>query len=182
MDQGKVAFFDQTAGELERQGAMGGLVLGHDDEPRCPPVQTVDDTRSGNVTDATQIRTMVKQCIDESARVVTRRRMHDHVGRFDDDQQIFVFMEDIQGDVFRLGLGRFRRRNFDFDPLSLMEVSRRTHRPTADADQTLFAPPLGLRAARSFDVGGEGSIDSHVFFLGLHDPAHDPIRSGGSGF
>jgi hypothetical protein len=60
IDQRQVAFFDQAAGELDGQGVMGGLVFGDNDEPRCPPVQTVDDAGSGNVTDATQVRAMVK--------------------------------------------------------------------------------------------------------------------------
>jgi hypothetical protein len=60
--------------------------------------------------------------------------MYDHVRWFDDNQQIFVFIKDVQGYVFWLGLGRLRRRNFDLDPLSRMEVARGTHLPTADAD------------------------------------------------
>jgi len=142
----------------------------------------MDDTRSDYVTDATQVGTMVKKRIDQSSRVVAGCRVHDHMGRLDDDQQVFIFIKDVQRDVFGLGLGGLRRGNLDLDCLSSMEVSRGTHRPPAYKDESLFTPTLGLRPARSLDVVRDRSIDSDVFFLRLHDPAHEPVWRTGLGF
>jgi hypothetical protein len=136
----------------------------------------VDDAGSGDVTDATQVRTVVKERIHQGPRVVARRRVYDHVGRLDDDQQIFVFIMDVEGDVFRLGLGGFRPRNLNFDTLACMQVPRGAHRPPADTDESFFAPSFRLRATRSFDVFRDGPVDSDVVFFGFYTPTQYPAR------
>ena len=48
------------------------------------------------------LRIMVKQCIDQSARLIARTRMHDHTDRLIDDQHFIIFIDHIDVYIFWL--------------------------------------------------------------------------------
>jgi len=94
-------------GKGVRQGAMGKIVLGDDENAARVLVETVDDAGATHAADARERRTaMVKQRVDERAGPVARARMDDETDRFVDHDQIVVLVKDRQVD--RLGF-RFSR-------------------------------------------------------------------------
>jgi hypothetical protein len=86
---------------------MRGVVLGDDDATACLLVETVNDAGSFRAADSGKIRAMREQCIHERVPCVTRAGMNDKAGRLVDDNQVFVFMQNFEGDRLRLRINFF---------------------------------------------------------------------------
>ncbi len=75
----------------------------------------MDDSGAQGVVSRGDILTMAEERIDKGARPVAGGGVDDHSGRFVNGEHVFVFVEDIEGDIFRGngGLGRCLKANFD---------------------------------------------------------------------
>lgn len=91
---------------------MRAFVLGHDQQPRRILVDAVHQTGAQiALPEHRQRAQMIGQGIDQRPVPVAVARVHDHAGGLVDDQQIVVFVGDIERDVLRhdldlaLGIG-----------------------------------------------------------------------------
>ncbi len=87
--------------EHVKQCLMGDQAFCHDKASRCPLIQPVNNAGSVNTVNHGKVRAVVDQCMHQSARTVSMRRMHDHPGGLVKDEEMIVFEQDIQGDIFR---------------------------------------------------------------------------------
>ena len=100
--------------QLRHQLGMRLDGLGHHHQPGGVLVEAMDDTGARHIDD---IRHMVQQGIEQRTVGMPGSRMHHQPGRLVDDQQVLVFVDDIQCNVlgqpfalgFLLGLQRQQR-------------------------------------------------------------------------
>ena len=113
-DDGKVLLLDRARLELDRQPVMGLIVPGHENRAAGVAVQSMHDARPQRPAAAAEAGAKVElQRTDKRSRPVSAGRMHDHPRRLVDDDQVLVFEEDLQGNLFRpRGLaGNFRQND-----------------------------------------------------------------------
>jgi hypothetical protein len=121
-----------------------------------------------------------EQGVDESAAVAcvvggAGSCVDHHAGGFVDDGEVFVFVKDVERDVFGDGVkGCGLRGAFDFDGLAAAEFLFGLGRVAVDADLTGFDEELD---AGSADVGegvGEILVEAEVGGGGVGDERTDP--------
>lgn len=112
---------DLPFAKLARQLPMGGIMFGHHHDTRRASIEPVDDARAGDAPDAAQITHVVKQCVHECAPSVARGRVHNHPGGLVDDHEVFVLIENCDGQVFWDGRGGDRPRHRDIDGLTRLQ-------------------------------------------------------------
>ena len=88
---------------------MRAVVFGDEQQARRVPVEPVDDSRPQHAADAGQVDAVGEQRVHKCMPRVARRRMHGQAGRLIDNQQVVVFIDDAQGDCFRLDVEGQRR-------------------------------------------------------------------------
>jgi hypothetical protein len=102
--QGVVGLLDFAARELAGEGEVGCVVLGYDEAAAGIFVEAVNDAGAGDAADAAQFAAaVVEQGVDEGAVLVAGRRVDDEAGRFVEDEQAAVLVEDLKGDGLGLG-------------------------------------------------------------------------------
>jgi len=58
---------------------------------------------------------VVEESVDQRARVIAERRMRYHTGTFVHNQELIIFVDDIEGDIFRTGIRSRRARKCHLD-------------------------------------------------------------------
>ena len=97
---------------------MGFVIFGNDHDAAGILIQPVHDAGADHPVDARQVLTVKQQRIDQRARIMSRRRMHYHASGFIEHDHIFIFIDDIQRNVFRLRLQRNRPGQYDLKYIS----------------------------------------------------------------
>ena len=110
-EQRRVHLLDRTLLELALERANRVIVLGDDHHAGRILIQPVHDTRSQFPADALQVRAVRQNRIDQRPRRIPCSRMHHHPRRFVHDEDVAIFIYDIQWQRFRLDRNRLRRRN-----------------------------------------------------------------------
>ena len=91
---------------------MGKIVFGNRQKPAGILVDPVDDARPLHPADTGKIvAAVIKQRIDQRSVIYARRRVNGHSRRLVDDDQVIVFKNHIERNVFRRRFGFFRRRH-----------------------------------------------------------------------
>ena len=110
---------------------MGRVRFGHNDDPRGIFIKTVDQTGPCPAADSGEIMTMGEEGMDQGSGVMTGRGVHHQTGRFVQDNDRRILIQDIQRDGFRDEFKGFRGGNTTdqvvagadlvvrFDPLSV---------------------------------------------------------------
>jgi hypothetical protein len=88
---------------------MGDVVFRRDHDPRSVFVKPVDDAGPGGVVQRRECPAVEEERVDKRSCVVPICRMCHHPCRLVDDNDIAVFIHDIERNVFRKG---FLRRGF----------------------------------------------------------------------
>ena len=112
-NQRDVLFFHFMLLELAGELRVRLVVLDRDHQPRGFLVQTVHDPRAQRRIKIRKLTAMEQKRVDQRPGIIPLRRMNEHAGRFIDDQQEFVFVKNIQGDI--LGGNRVRVQKFGRD-------------------------------------------------------------------
>jgi len=103
-DQRLVAALECPCFQLPGEVLVGGVVLGHHHQPAGVLVESMHNAGPGNAADARQaVPAMGQQGIDQRSVHMPRRRMHYQALLFVDDDQVLIFINDVDGQ--RLGLG-----------------------------------------------------------------------------
>ncbi len=105
---GVVDLFESAPGELGLELLVGGVIFGDDEAAAGIAVEAVDDAWAGDAADAAELAgAVVEEGVDEGMLVVADARVDDESGGFVEDEEVVVFEEDMEGDIFGLGAGRF---------------------------------------------------------------------------
>lgn len=165
-DESQIPFLDLAIVELPGKLGVRAVVLCHHHQSGCSAIQTVHDTRPSLAADATQVFDMMQQGVDERALAVPRGRMDHHAGRFVDDNDVRIVIDDRQWEGLRLRRRRFGRRNLQRDQLAFSDdrtgaADFATHVGEPLPDQT-----LNLRACMVRDLSGEDMIEPLAAVLG----------------
>jgi len=111
--QGQVDFFNGASGELLGEEIVGVIVFGNHDAAAGFLIQAVDDPGALFASDAREVRAVVEEGIDQGMSRISHGRMDHQTRGFIDHNQVVVFEEDIQGDVFSYDIGGFGGWFFD---------------------------------------------------------------------
>jgi hypothetical protein len=105
--EGMIGFMNLSLLKISHQGSQSKLGLGHKHDPGGVLIQTVDNSRATS-SRFRKILAPVQQPVYQGAAMVPAGRMHDHAGRFADDQKVLILKEDCEIDLLRdkrMGLG-----------------------------------------------------------------------------
>ena len=176
--QRQIAPFQTVDGELSGQAVVRGVVFGDHHQPAGVLVQPVYDAGARDAADSRQgIPAMRQKRVHQSVVAVARRGVDDHARRFVQNQQIVVFVHDVQRNVLRLGNGGGRLRNFQpvhfardgFTVPIRNDGAVRRHRPPFDQGGNPAARQSGAQrqpfVQPRFGFGGidGGGCDDGVF-------------------
>ena len=100
-DEREINLFHCARGELFGQFAMRDIIFRHYKASACFLVETVNDTGPFFSADPGQRRAVTEQRIDQSMLALTRTRVNGKSGRFIDDDDVFVFEEDVERNRLR---------------------------------------------------------------------------------
>src|SRR5690348_3811057 len=122
---------------------------------------------------------MRDQRIDECSVRISGRRVHDQASRFFDDDEILIFIDDLQGYVLALRNGRRRRGNADrvdftgFDPEIAVSYRFASVRNGSVLDQLLKA-----RTADVAECGDKKAVEPPTRLVVLNDGSARSLRGG----
>jgi hypothetical protein len=100
-NNGVINFLHGAVSELIGQTKMGGIIFGNDKAAAGVFIEAMNNPGPGVASDPTQLAcAMVEQSIDEGMFVVACARMHHEARGFVNDDQIRIFMKDVEGNFF----------------------------------------------------------------------------------
>jgi hypothetical protein len=164
VEEGDVSFGDLTAGEHVAEFAVSAVVFGDEDEAAGELVEAMDDAGAEVAADVREFGEVEEESVDEGAPVAgvfgrAGASVDHHAGRFVDDGEVLVFMEDSEGDVLGDGVeGRGLRGAFDLDGFAAVEFLFRLGGVAVDANLAGFDEELNAGAG---DVG-EGLCEVEI--------------------
>jgi hypothetical protein len=157
-----------AAGEHLSEFAVCAVVFGDEDETAGQLVEAMDDARAEIAADFGEFIQVEEQGVNESAAIArlvggTGSCVDHHTGGFVDDGEVFIFVEDVEGNVFGSGVkGRGLGRAFYLDGFSAVEFLLGLCQIAVDADLASLDEELD---AGSGDVGeglGEVLVEAEI--------------------
>jgi hypothetical protein len=134
VNQGEIDLLDRAREELRCKGAMGGVVARDNDCARGTAVKAMDDSGPLGAGSRRKIPEAIQQGIHERSAMVPRARVNNHVGWFVHNDYIRVFIQNVDGDIFRTcGKGR-TGNDFNLGAFALSHFVGGTRRATCDED------------------------------------------------
>jgi hypothetical protein len=162
-DQRQVGLLHLAAGKLRGQGAMRGIVLGHQQHAAGIAVEAVDDAGPQLAAQRGERLEAIKQRVDQRAGVHSRARVNHHAGGLVDGYEIVVFIEDAQRNRFGHGAQRGQFGRLDLDAVALPQQARRPLGRSVHAHAAILDPgavyseqpfALGTGFTRTLDWAG----------------------------
>lgn len=151
---------DITGSKRAGQGMMGTVMFGRNNKAGGKPVYTVDDTGAGNTANARKgSPAMGKQGVDQRAVPGAGCRVHHHAGRLVDNNDIPVFIDNIQRNAFRSRHRICRRGNDKADRFARPDPEGRipAHR-SVFPEHAAFDQRLKICSADTAYPAGEPSV------------------------
>ncbi len=91
---------------------MSCIVFADNQRTACIPVNPMNDSGPHYAVDSGKgVFAVIHQCIDQCAGIMAGRGMYHHPLRLVDHKQIFIFVKNIERNVFRLDIRRNHIRN-----------------------------------------------------------------------
>ena len=172
-DEGGVGALDRVLGKLPGEPFMGGARLRGHHQPACVFVQAVNDSRPAHTANSFQaVAAMGDQGVDQGTGQVSRRRVDDKSGRFVDHDQVVVFEDHVERDIFpqRLRVDGFRNPQEEafprFDPVGGLD-----YRPPAivrSCQTAIFNEPFEKRPGPVGQGVGQEAVDAFTFGTGRY--------------
>lgn len=153
-----------VAGKLFRQAVVRLIVLGNDKQAAGVHVEAVDDAGSLDAANAGQAVTTVRdKGVDERACLMPGTRVHDKSGRLVDDDQVFVFIDNIKGNVLAPWLRCHGRWQLDQHMLAGPQFETGVNRNLPlDRDTSVRDKPLEAGTADVREGGSERTVKAVV--------------------
>lgn len=161
---------------------MSGIGAGDDETAAGFLVQPVHDAGTGDAANAAEATEAVEESIDHGAVFIAVRGVDDHPAGFIEHSEVGVFVEDIQGDVLRLSIGRFVGRNGAADGVTGVEVGAGFRGTSVNGDVTVFDESLDAGAGEVGEAGGEEFIEpgAPIRYLGSESEIHASLLRCGA--
>ena len=152
---------------------MRPVGFGDNEQTRGLLVEAVDDSGPFRLAFSRQAAPATQQCIDQSARPVSRGGMDDHSGRFVDHQQRVVLVDHMNWDVFARNCpfldGRYfyAHRLTDFRPVARF-FAPAAHQDVSECDQSssLGAREICLLGDKEIEADIAVRLDGKLSYLG----------------
>jgi hypothetical protein len=163
-----ISLGDLPAGEHVAEFAVCAVVFGDEDETAGQLVEAMDDARAEIAADVGEFIQVEEQGVNESAAIArlvggTGSCVDHHTGGLIYDGDVFVFVEDVEGNVFGGGMeGSGSGRAFNLNGFAAVEFLLGLCQIAVDADLTGFDEELD---AGSGDVGeglGEVLVEAEI--------------------
>ena len=103
---------------------------------------------------------MVGDRICQSSRLDTGAGMHDHAGRFVDNGEVFVLVNNIERDIFRLKSRDRHLDQIDLDDIAIVNFVGRFHRLFVDENVFVNDQPLQTRPRPTVDALCEIGVET----------------------
>jgi len=121
-DNGVINLLYCSTGKLGGEGQVGGIVLRHDQASARFLVEPMHNSRPGNTANSAEASlTVMEQAIHEGIIIVARCRMNHQSWGLVDDEEGFVFVQNIHRHLLRL---RSRRPGFRPEDLNAFAGAR----------------------------------------------------------
>lgn len=125
LDQRQIALVDVAIPEGVDHGFLSRPVTSDDHQARGGSIEPMDNAGADDAVGDADIRIAPEQTVDKSAPPVARSGMHDKAGRFVDNEDMRIFVDNIEGHRLRLDFGTLRRRKRDLVAFSLADPKSR---------------------------------------------------------
>jgi hypothetical protein len=167
--QSLINAFHFTRTQLRLQRAVRRISQGNGQQTCGIPIEAVNDAGTKRIAPRAQLLAMMKQRIDQSAFVVTRRRVYDETRRFVHDQQFLIRVDEVQRDILRNGVWLTNRQGLQRDPISRIQPIALWTRAAVYQDQIGHQRVLDLVPGEIGTVLGQVAIQPLALGVGLHD-------------
>ncbi len=134
VDDGEIALLDLSKFELFRDFPLGHVVLGDDHDTGGIAVEAMDDSGAELAEPAGELFGIVREGVDQGAVLVAPGGMDDQVGRLIEDDQIVIFVDHVEGDVFGLDLLLLGLGEHELDHVAVAELEAGFDGLTVDLD------------------------------------------------
>ena len=170
---------ERSSFELMRQMPVSRIVLGHHHEPRRILVQTVHDTRTKRTVHRRKIfLEMVQETCGKRSLAYTATRMNDQVAWLVDDHDIFVFVNDVERNVFWRERRRFLFNHlFDDNRHTRLDAEVLGDFATAHLDFARINQLLHVRAGNIFHNADKELVEALTIFFFVYDVIHEVVVS-----
>ncbi len=160
-DHRLVETFHPMQGELPGEADVGTIGLGHHQDTAHLAVETMDDARPGDATDAGEaVAAMGEEGVDEGTGTVAGSGVDHHARRLDQHQQMLVLEQDVEGVAFRAWRRRPGRRYLEIETLAVFDPPRRVgYRPPLAVQMTGTDQTLQARAGEFREPGREELVE-----------------------
>ena len=142
LDEGEIDLFDVAVSELMGERVVGLVGFGDDEDAAGEAVEAMDDARAERSLDLRELREVMEQGVDEGSVMDTGSSMDGHAGRLVDDDDVGVFVDDVERDVFGSGGQGRQVSGVDVDHVGGAEELRGFGGLLIDEDATVFGPGL----------------------------------------
>lgn len=137
-DKSEILLVDVTRLELLLQVMKCLFMFGGNQDTTGIFIETVHDAGPPFTADALQVGTVMQQGMNQGPGVVTRGWMDDHAGRFVDDDDVTILIQDLQVEVFRHQFNIGRRGDRVGHGFAAMQKVPWFSRLPVHLDQALF--------------------------------------------
>ena len=159
--------------QLGRQGQMGCIVFGGDNEAAGVPVDAVDDAGTLLAPDAGQtFPAVIQQGVDQGAVRMPRSRVHHHASGLVHHDDILVLIHHVQGDVLGPGLRLLRFRQLYLQHLARLHPQVLRRRAAPVRDPPLLQEPCGGGPGQALQPPGQQTVRPLSRFFTCHRQAY----------
>ena len=164
MDNGNVFFLGLAVFKLMRNSPVGGFGFCADHNACRVAVEAVDDTGSQFAAAFGQVVAMEDKAIDERAVEVAAGRMDDEVGLLVYYDDVVVFIDDIERNIFGFDLfcGQWRENEIYY--ITLFEAATRLDYLVVDLDSLFLDYPLDHGSAILAKTPLEVFVDTSLLY------------------
>jgi len=154
-------------GELAGEAVMSPIMFCNDHDTAGLLVQPVNDARPLHTADTGEtVAAMSDERIDQCARPVARRRVHDQPCRFVDDDEVVILIKNVERDVFAARDGRLGWRHRDVESIALFDpVVRLFYRPAIVPSVPLLDQGFQPGATELGQVSGKVAVQPFACVL-----------------
>ena len=176
---GPVDPLDLAAAEGIGEGAMGLVVLGHEQQAGRVLVEAVHDARSQDAADAREVAHVVQQRIDQGAGAVAGRGVYDHARGLVDHEQVGVLVHDAEREILGLDVGGLGRGHRELDPVAGHGATALPGGGAVDRDATLLQQLDDAGAGEIRQARGQPAVEASAGVVLHEQAANGVVRSHG---
>lgn len=157
LNKREIGLLDRAGLERFGEFGVGEIVFGDHDGSGGVFVEPMDDARAEGVAALRERLAAAEKGVDERAARIPCPGVDGHASRLVNNDEVVVFVEDVEGDRFGFGFERSTRLRPDSDPVASFEFLTGLGRPAIDQDKAGIDEFLDAGAG---EFGGMGSDET----------------------